>query len=310
MSDPQSSEPKGPSKKSGKQRKNTQTKRGLLGRIADLVSNAPENRQELRQVLIQANKEKIIDDETLIMIDGVVRLADMSSADVVVPVSRLDMLDINTSLDKMIELILVTGHSRFPVYESTSDDEDENRQNIIGILMAKDLLKLSRAPELSVRTLLRPAFFVPESRALNQILSDFRENHQHMAIVVDEYGRVSGALTIEDVIEEIVGEIEDEFDKPDDEGDIYTLTDGSYRVDGDTPLERINQAFDTQFESDDVETIGGYIAHELSHVPRRGESCVFQGLKFSVLHTRAGAVRWFRVTPADMSESKRSRSKK
>ena len=304
MSDPQTSKPKGQSKKTTKRRKTSQSKRGLFGRIAGLVSQAPENRQELRQILVHANQNKIIDDETLIMIDGVVRLADLNSADVVVPISRLEMLDINTPSDKMIETVIVTGHSRFPVYESVSDDDDENRQNIIGILMAKDLLKLSRAPGLSVRTLLRPPFFVPESRALNQILSDFREDHQHMAIVVDEYGRVSGALTIEDILEEIVGEIEDEFDKPDDEGDIYTLSDGSYRVDGDTPLERINEAFDTNFVSDDVETIGGYIAHELSHVPRRGETCFLQGLNFSVLHTRAGAVRWFRVTAQDMPVDK------
>lgn len=298
MSDPQPSRPQGPHPKSGAHRKVSESKRGLFGRLAGFISHAPENRQELRQVLSQANESNVIDDETLIMIDGVVRLADMNSEDVMVPISRVDMIDVNTPVEEMINIIIDTGHSRFPVFNSTSDDEDENRQNIIGILMAKDLLKLSRAPDLSVRALLRPAFFVPESRALNHMLADFRAHHQHMAIVVDEYGRISGVLTIEDVLEEIVGEIEDEFDEPDDEGDIYSLTDGSYRVAGETELDRFNQAFDTHLESDEVQTIGGYIAHILCHVPRRGESCEIEGLQFTVLHTQAGVVRWFRVARA------------
>lgn len=296
MSDPQPTRPQGQHEKSGVNRKAPESKRSLFGRLADFISHAPENRQELRQILSEANQSNIIDDETLVMIDGVVRLADMNSEDVMVPISRVDMLDVNTPIEEMINVIIDTGHSRFPVYNSTSDDEDENRQNIIGVLMAKDLLKLSRAPDLSVRALLRPAFFVPESRALNQMLADFRAHHQHMAIVVDEYGRISGVLTIEDVLEEIVGEIEDEFDEPDDEGDIYSLTDGSYRVAGETELDRFNQAFDTHLQSDEVQTIGGYIAHLLSHVPRRGESCEISGLQFTVLHTQAGVVRWFRVS--------------
>lgn len=302
MSDPQPSRPKGRNDRSGSRadEDSKDNKRGLFGRIANLIAPAPENREELRDVIVQAGKDGIIDDETLVMIDGVVRLADMTCADVMVPASKVDMIDVNTSVEEMINRIITTGHSRFPVFECNTEDDDENRQNIIGILLAKDLLKLSRSPELNVRALLRSPFFVPESRSLNRVLSDFRTHHQHMALVVDEFGRVSGVLTIEDVLEEIVGEIEDEFYVPEDEGDIFTLSDGSFRVAGDTALERINDAFETDFASEDVDTIGGYIAHELGHVPRRGETYTLGPLKFAVLHTRAGVVRWFRVTPVQM----------
>lgn len=304
MSDPQPSRPRGQNDRNPRaENESSENKRGLFGRIADFISHAPENRDELREVIVEANKDGIIDDETLVMIDGAVRLADMTAADVMVPSSRMEMLDINTPVDALINAIIESGHSRFPVFDCNSEDDDENRQNIIGVLLAKDLLKLSRAPEINLRMLLRSPFFVPESRSLNQMLSDFRTHHQHMAMVVDEFGRVSGVLTIEDVLEEIVGEIEDEFYVPDDEGDIYTLTDGSFRVAGDTSLERINEAFNQHFASDDVETIGGYISHELSHVPRRGETCVFGGLQFTVLHTRSGVVRWFRVSPIDPASS-------
>lgn len=277
-------------------------KRGLFSRLADMLSHAPENRDELRDVLVDANRKGIIDSETLVMIDGAVRLADMTAADAMMPVSRVDMIDINQPLNEIFNIVINGGHSRLPVYEGDSEDDDENRQNIIGVLIAKDLLKLSRSPDLNVRTLLRQPFYVPESRSLNQMLADFRADHQHMALVVDEFGRFSGVITIEDVLEEIVGEIEDEFDLSDDEGDIYTLTDGSYRVAGDTSLERVNEAFNVHLVSEDVETIGGYISHELSHVPYRGETYTVENLQFSVLHTRAGMVKWFRVVPLDAAK--------
>lgn len=226
------------------------------------------------------------------------RLADMTAVDAMVPVSRVEMFDIDTNIRDMVDLVLDGGHSRFPVYESVGEDDDENRQNVIGILIAKDLLKLERSPDLNIRTLLRTPYFVPESRTLNRMLTDFKEHRQHMALVVDEFGRVSGILTIEDVLEEIVGEIEDEFDLDDDEGDIFALTGGGYRVAGDTSLEYINETFDEQIVSDEVETIGGYISHELGHVPRQGEACVVGKMKYTVLLTRAGTVRWFKAEPA------------
>ena len=166
---------------------------------------------------------------------------------------------------------------------------------------AKDLLKLQRAPEFSLRALLRPAVFVPESKGLNDLLRDFRGNRNHLAIVIDEFGRVAGLITIEDVLEQIVGEIEDEFDIVEDEGDIFGLADRTYRVSGDTSIERVEDAFgvklSTTEEDLDFDTIGGLIAHEMGHVPRRGEHHTRAGLQFVVLHTKGGAVKWFKVSP-------------
>jgi len=186
--------------------------------------------------------------------------------------------------------VIDTAHSRFPVYEG-------ERENIIGILLAKDLLKLQRAPELNIRALLRPATFVPESKGLNDLLREFRGNRNHLAIVIDEFGRVAGLITIEDVLEEIVGEIEDEFDEVEDAGDIFALADGTWRVSGDTAIERLNEQFGLALAEDDFDTIGGLIAHTMGHVPRRGEAHEMAGLRFVVLHSKGGAVKWFKVTP-------------
>jgi magnesium and cobalt transporter len=175
--------------------------------------------------------------------------------------------------------------------------------------MAKDLLKLQRAPELNIRALLRPAVFVPESKGLNDLLRQFRDNRQHLAIVIDEFGRTAGLITIEDVLEEIVGEIEDEFDIEEEAGDIFGLADQTYRVSGDTSLERVSEAFDVKLNPDvadeetyQFDTIGGLVAHEMGHVPKRGEKFSLSGLDFVVLHTRGGAVRWFKVSPTPPSK--------
>ena len=164
--------------------------------------------------------------------------------------------------------------------------------------MAKDLLKLQRSPELNLRTLLRPAVFVPESKGLNELLRDFRSNRNHLAIVIDEFGTTAGLLTIEDVLEEIVGEIEDEFDDKDGESSIYTLADGGQRVAGDTDITEVNTVFAASLATDAFDSIGGLVAHELGRVPRRGESVTLGGLVFTVMLTRGGAVRWFKVTRA------------
>ena len=228
------------------------------------------------------------------MLEGVIRMAEMTAGDVMVPTPRMELVNIEDPYDVMMHGVIDTAHSRFPVFEG-------ERENIIGILMAKDLLKLQRAPELNIRALLRPAVFVPESKGLNDLLRDFQSNHNHLAIVIDEFGRVAGLITIEDVLEQIVGEIEDEFDIDDDEGDIFGLADRTYRVSGDTLIERVEATFGVTLDStdpeDDFETIGGLIAHEMGHVPKRGEHHVMSGLDFAVLHTKGGAVKWFRVSP-------------
>ena len=177
-------------------------------------------------------------------------------------------------------------------------DSGTNTAGRSKVLMAKDLLKLQRAPELNIRTLLRPAVFVPESKGLNELLRDFRSNRNHLAIVIDEFGNTAGLITIEDVLEEIVGEIEDEFDDRDGESGIYTLADGGQRVAGDTTIDAVNSAFAVELPTADFETIGGLVAHELGHVPRRGEVTAVGPLRFHVMLTRGGAVRWFKVTRA------------
>jgi magnesium and cobalt transporter len=269
-------------------------KRSLLQKLIEFIRPGPDSREELTEALADAEDNDVINAETRVMLDGVIRLSDMTAGDVMVAAPRMDALDIEAPFDALLHAVIETGHSRFPVYSG-------ERENIIGILMAKDLLKLQRAPTLSVRALLRPAVFVPESKQLNDLLREFRGNRNHQAIVIDEFGRVAGLITIEDVLEEIVGEIEDEFDIADNEGDIFGLADKTYRVSGDTAIERVNEAFDVLLTpsdaSQDFDTIGGLIAHEMGHVPKRGEHWDMAGLRFLVLHTKGGAVRWFKVSP-------------
>ena len=266
-------------------------RRSLMQRLLEFLVPGPDSRAELMETLAAAEQRELIEPESRVMLEGVLRMADMSAGDVMVAAPRMDLLDINAPYDELLEVVIGTAHSRFPVYEG-------QRDCIIGILMAKDLLKLQRAPELNLRTLLRPAVFVPESKGLNELLRDFRSNRNHLAIVIDEFGQTAGLITIEDVLEEIVGEIEDEFDELSQESGIFTLADGSQRVAGDAAIAAVNHVFDTHLPEDAFDTIGGLLAHELGHVPRRGEVADVGGLRFIVLITRGGAVRWFKVTRA------------
>jgi len=268
--------------------------RTFLQKIAEFIHPGPDSTAELIETLVDAEHNQLIGPDSRKMLEGVIRMAEMTAGDVMVPSTRMELVNIEDPYDDMMHGVIDTAHSRFPVYEG-------ERENIIGILMAKDLLKLQRAPEFNIRALLRPAVFVPESKGLNDLLRDFQSNHNHLAIVIDEFGRVAGLITIEDVLEQIVGEIEDEFDIADDEGDIFGLADRTYRVSGDTLIERVEHAFGVKLEStdpeEDFETIGGLIAHEMGHVPKRGEHHVMSGLDFAVLHTKGGAVKWFKVSP-------------
>jgi magnesium and cobalt transporter len=266
-------------------------RRTLFQKLIDLVAPGPDSRDELIESLADAEHKSLIAPESRMMLEGVIRMADMTAGDVMVPAGRMDQLDIASDYDDLLHLVIDTGHSRFPVYEG-------GRENVIGILMAKDLLKLQRSPDLSLRTLLRPAVFVPESKGLNELLRDFRSNRNHLAIVIDEFGSTAGLITIEDVLEEIVGEIEDEFDDKDGESGLYTLADGSQRVAGDVDIVKVNEAFGTALPHDAFDSIGGLVAHELGRVPRRGEAVTIGELVFSVMLTRGGAVRWFKVTRA------------
>ncbi|MEN9982886.1 MAG: hypothetical protein RI918_855 [Pseudomonadota bacterium] len=276
-------------------------KRSLFQKIVEFINPGPDSKDELFETLADAEDNDVIGAQSRAMLEGVIRMADMTAGDVMVPVTRIDLLDIDSSHDELMHQVIDTAHSRFPVFEGEKD-------NIIGILMAKDLLKLQRAPELNIRALLRPPVFVPETKGLNDLLREFRGNRNHLAIVIDEFGRMAGLLTIEDVLEEIVGEIEDEFDIAEDDGDIFGLADKTYRISGDTAIERVNDTFDVKLlESDSdnqFDTIGGLIAHEMGHVPKRGERTVLNGLSFTVLHAKGGAVKWFKVMPEYMADNK------
>jgi magnesium and cobalt transporter len=261
----------------------------LFERLVEFLSPGPDSRAKLIETLAEAEQRSLIEPESRAMLEGVLRMADMTAGDVMVAAPRMDLLAIDAPYDELLAAVIGTGHSRFPVWEG-------QRENIIGTLMAKDLLKVQRAPELNLRTLLRPAVFVPESKNLNELLREFRSNRNHLAIVIDEFGNTAGLITIEDVLEEIVGEIEDEFDDADAETGVYALADGSMRVAGNATIAEFNHAFDVTLPEDAFDTIGGIVAHELGHVPRRGEVTRLGGLQFAVMLTRGGAVRWFKVT--------------
>lgn len=278
-------------------------RRGILQKIAEFIHPGPDSKEELMETLAEAEDNLVIGAESRAMLEGVLRITDMTAGDVMVAAPRMDLINIDAPFDELLHLVIDTSHSRFPVYEN-------DRENIIGILMAKDLVKLQRAPELNLRALLRPAVFVPESKKLNDLLREFKGNRNHLAIVIDEFGRTAGLITIEDVLEEIVGEIEDEFDDHATEGDIYALADKTWRVSGDTPIERIEESFAVTLKTrsgeeanEEFDTIGGLIAHEIGHVPKRNERCELAGLLFVVLHTKGGAVKWFKVSPIASSKS-------
>jgi magnesium and cobalt transporter len=239
-------------------------KRPFLQKLAEFLHPGPDSTDELIETLSEAEDNQVIGPESRVMLEGVIRMADMTAGDVMVAATRMDLINIDAPFDELLHVVIDTAHSRFPVYEG-------ERENIIGILMAKDLLKLQRAPELNLRALLRPAVFVPESKGLNDLLREFRGNRNHLAMVIDEFGRTAGLITIEDVLEQIVGEIEDEFD--------------------------IAVALPLPDADSKIETVGGLVAHTMGHVPKRGETLLLGGLHFTVLHTKGGAVKWFKVSP-------------
>ena len=270
-------------------------RRSLFERIIEFVSPGPDSREELIATMADAEQRGLIDPESRAMLEGVLRMSDRTAGDVMLAAPRMDLLDIDADYEELLAAVIDTGHSRFPVHEGP-------RENIIGILMAKDLLKLQRAPGLNLRTLLRPAVFVPESKQLTELLRDFRSNRNHLAIVIDEFGNTAGLITIEDVLEEIVGEIEDEFDDEAEETGIYTLADGAQRVAGDVSVQAVNEAFGIALPMEEFDTLGGLVAHEFGRVPRRGEAVEVGGLRFTVMFARGGAVRWFRVVRLQPAE--------
>ena len=266
-------------------------KENFLRKIFHKWISPVNSKEQLIEIVQMAGKKGLIGHESQIMFEGVMKISQMHVAEIMIAAPKMDLINIDMPVEEMMQKIIDIGHSRYPVYEN-------EKENIIGILMSKDLLKWQRAPEINLKVFLRTAIFVPETKNLVDLLRDFKKNRNHMAMVVDEFGRISGLVTFEDVLEEIVGEIEDEFDTQEDVGEIYSLVDKSYRIAGHTTVEKFNQYFETTLQSNDeeeFETIGGLIAHLMGHVPTKGEHFDTKGWRFEVMHSKSGVVKWYRV---------------
>jgi magnesium and cobalt transporter len=250
--------------------------RSLLERLTDLISPEPESRAELLEVLQDAHGRNLIDADSLSMIEGVFQVAELCARDIMVPRAQMDTINIVDTPEEFIPYVLEKAHSRYPVF-------DGNRDNVIGILLAKDLLRYYAEDEFDVRGMLRPAVFIPESKRLNILLHDFRVNRNHIAIVVDEYGGVAGLITIEDVLEQIVGDIEDEYDFEEEEDNIIAVANGAHRVRALTEIAQFNEVFGTHYSDDEVDTIGGLVTHRFGRVPHRGEKVRIDDLMFEIL---------------------------
>jgi len=255
---------------------NESAKPSLLERLSSLLLREPEDREQLIALLHSAFERKLLDAEALSMIEGVMQVSETQVRDVMIPRSQMDMIDVAESPAKFIPFVIETAHSRFPVFE-------DNRDNVIGILLAKDLLRFYAEEEFNVRDMLRPAVFVPEAKRLNVLLKEFRANRNHIAIVVDEYGGVAGLVTIEDVIEQIVGDIEDEYDFDETEDNILVDRSGRFRVKAVTEIADFNSHFGTRFSDEDYDTVGGLVVAHFGRLPKRGESITIDGFGFQVL---------------------------
>jgi len=258
----------------------TKSHRSLLERLTAFISPEPENRSELLEMLHDAHERKLIDADALSMIEGVFQVADLSASDIMIPRSQMTVIDISKPIVEWMPMVLESAHSRFPAI-------DGERDKVVGILLAKDFLGYFAGQPFDVQRILRPAMFIPESKRLNVLLREFRINRNHLAVVVDEYGGVSGIVTIEDVLEQIVGNIEDEFDEVMPQDDIVRLSDEGpntrWQVNALTSLEDFNTALDCNFPDDDVDTVGGLVADHLNHIPRIGEVLELDGVRFEVL---------------------------
>jgi hemolysin (HlyC) family protein len=248
----------------------------LLERIGAILMREPEDREQLLELLQSSYERNLMDADALAMIEGVLQVSELHARDIMVPRSQMDVVNGDEQPEKFLAQVIESGHSRFPVI-------GENKDDIIGILLAKDLLRYFAGQEFNVREMLRPAVFIPEAKRLNVLLKDFRRTRNHMAIVVDEYGGVAGLVTIEDVLEQIVGDIEDEFDFDETEADILLDRNGLYRVKAQTSIEDFNETFGTEFSDEEYDTVGGLLLSHFGRLPKRGDELVFDGLRFRVL---------------------------
>ncbi|ARP91770.1 magnesium/cobalt efflux protein [Bordetella genomosp. 9] len=261
--------------------------KSLLDRLLSLVRREPEDREGIKAILEAAHERELLDAESYAMIKGALAVSERTVGDIMVPRSRMDLLDIADPLPHHLSIIIETAHSRFPVFEG-------DRDNIIGILLAKDLLRCMLDTNIDVRSLVRPAVFIPESKRLNVLLHDFRESRNHLAIVIDEHGGIAGLVTMEDVLEEIVGDIEDEFDE-DEETTIFAEGENQWRVLAMTDIDRFNETFGVSLPEDEYDTVGGWLGGELGRIPRRGDFTERDGLRIEVVRADPRRALWLRV---------------
>ena len=248
-----------------------------LERIASIFSAEPQDISDLQDIISEAQMRDLIDADTKSMLHGVLDVSSMRARDIMIPRSQMATIDIDDSVTDMLPILLENNHSRYPVV-------NEDKDHIEGILLVKDLLQYALDPTMTdwhLRDLLRPAVIIPESKRVDALLKEFRQKRYHMAIVVDEYGGVSGLVTIEDILEQIVGEIEDEHDD-EEENDIKKMASRVFQVSALTPLDEFNESFNTAFDEEDADTIGGIVLHAFGHMPAKGESIELQGLTFKV----------------------------
>jgi magnesium and cobalt transporter len=269
---------------------------GWLRRLVESLSGEPRDLAQLSDLLADAKDRGLIEADVLSMMEGVLQVSTIQVRDVMVPRAQMVVVQREDPPEKILPTVIESGHSRFPVV-------GEDRDEVVGILLAKDLLRYfaeDSATSFDIRECLRPAVFIPESKRLNVLLREFRNSHNHMAIVVDEYGGVSGLLTIEDVLEQIVGDIGDEYDVDEVEG-IHKEAERTFAVPALTRIDEFNDVFDTRFSDEDADTIGGLVLHELGRMPRRGEAIELGGLELKVLRADRRRIETLRVTtPRDI----------
>ena len=249
----------------------------LLERLSAFLVREPEDREELLAVLHGAFEHRLLDADALSIIEGALQVSEMTVRDVMIPRAQMDVVSIDDDPAEFIPFVLETRHSRFPVI-------GENKDDVVGILLAKELLNYYASPEsFNLRDTLRPAVFVPESKRLNVLLRDFRANRTHIAIVVDEYGGVSGLVTIEDVLEQIVGDIEDEYDFDEAEDNIIPEPNGRFRVKAQTEIADFNEALKADFAHEEFHTVGGLVLQAFGRLPKRGEATTIDSFRFRVV---------------------------
>lgn len=272
--------------------KDMKSQRSWIERLGQALQGELKDREQFIVVLNEALKNNIIDQDAFGMIDGALQVAEMQVRDIMLPRSQMVVLEMDSSEEALMDTVIVSTHSRFPVVGESNDE-------VVGILLAKDLLPHLVSEDdkkLNIRDVLRPAVFVPESKRLNILLKEFRSTRNHIAIVVDEYGGVAGMVTIEDVLEQIVGEIEDEHDFDE---DVFILEHSEKRatVKAITPIEEFNEHFDTQFTDDEFDTIGGIVMNALGHVPKRGELVLIDNLEYKILRSSNRRIDLLEVSP-------------